>query len=236
MPSLAPRNDLAQLRAEFQRHRRVLVPKLLAEPLLSNLRARLLSWRQWALVTRLAGEHRTFDSLAMGQLDGRTHANFMAQVQAEAQQGFQYLFERYALIDRGDAGQLDDAVLTQTYDLLRSKSLLELVREISGMPGIERVDGQLTRYRSGHFLNEHDDAAPTRRIAYSLNMSADWPPELGGQLQFLGNDGEVQSSWPPQFNALSLFAVPQMHRVQAVSADTDRCRFAITGWFHSPSA
>lgn len=236
MSLLAPRNDLALLSAEFQRHRRILVPGLLAEPLLSRLRARLLSWQQWALVTRLAGEHRTFDAKAMDALDTSTRAAFAAQVEAEAKLGFQYLFERYALIDRGDAGQLDDPVLMQAYDALRSRHLLHMVREITAMPGIERIDGQLTRYRSGHFLSEHDDAAPTRRVAYSLNLSADWPPELGGQLQFLGANGEPHCSWSPQFNAMSLFAVPQAHRVQTVSADTDRCRFAITGWFHSPSA
>lgn len=236
MSLLAPRDDLPQLRAEFQRERRVLVPGLLAAPLLEALHARVLSWRQWALVTRLGGEHRTFDAQAMDALDARTRAAFDAQVAAEAKQGFQYLFERYALVDRGDAGQLDDPVLQEAYDALRSQALLELVREISGETGIVRVDGQLTRYRRGHFLSAHDDAAPTRRVAYSLNLSAAWPAELGGQLEFLDGDGRAVCRWSPQFNALSLFAVPQPHCVGKVSERTDLSRFAITGWFHSPSA
>jgi SM-20-related protein len=233
MSSFAPRADLELLRAEYQRHRRVLVPQLLAAPLLQALHARILDWPEWALVTRLSGEHRTFDSQAMDRVDAATRAAFEAHVAAEAQRGFQYLFERYALVDRGDAGQLADPVLSEVYRALCSEDLLSLVRQISGETDIARIDGQLTRYRRGHFLSAHDDAAPTRRVAYSLNLSANWPAAQGGGLQFLDAHGEALCSWAPQMNALSLFAVPQPHRVEAVSADAIGSRFAITGWFHS---
>ncbi len=235
MPLLAPRADLAELQAEYRQQGRVRVPQLLAEPLLQRLRERVLSWPEWARVTRLAGEHRTFDAAAMDQMDAATRAAFDAHVAAEARRGFQYLFDRYALIDRGDAGQLADPVLLQAYQALRSESLLELVRQISGDAALDRVDGQLTRYRPGHFLSAHDDSAPSRRVAYSLSLSAGWQPEQGGQLQFLDATGEPVCNWSPTLNALSLFAVPQAHHVLPVAFDAPASRFAITGWFHSPS-
>lgn len=235
MSALAPRDDLAALTETFRRHRRVLVPELLAEPLRDALHARVLSWPEWARVTRLGGEHRTFDAAAMDQVDATTRSAFESHVAAEARLGFQYLFDRYALIDRGQAGQLSDPVLQQTYEALCSDALLALVRSITGESRIVRADGQLTRYRAGHFLSTHDDAAPTRLVAYSLNLTANWPADQGAQLEFLDEAGQVIESWPPQLNALSLFAVPQSHRVSSVRRDVSASRYAITGWFHAPA-
>ena len=96
---------------------------------------------------------------------------------------------------------------------------MELVREVTGFPGLHKADAQGTLYRPGHFLALHDDShvAEGWRVAYVLNMTAqDWRPEYGGYLMFYDEDGDVIAGFKPRFNALNLFAVPQKHNVTYV--------------------
>jgi hypothetical protein len=230
---LAPRSDIASLAAELARQGRVRVPQLLQPGLAESLHATMTAWRRWALVTRIEGQHRSFDAAAMTELDPTRRAAFEQLVQQEARRGFQYLFERYPLVDHGRTGQLSDAVLLQAFALLRSEGFLELARQLLGAPDIRFADGQLTRYRAGHFLSLHDDEAEglNRVAAYVINLSADWPAADGGALEFIGPQGELLEAWTPGFNTMSLFRVPAPHRVAVVAADATGTRLSITGWF-----
>ncbi len=230
---LAARPDRPALAEALAREGRVRVPNLLQADFARQLHATMTAWRRWALVTRIEGQHRSFDAEAMEAVDPARRAAFDTLVQQEAGRGFQYLFERYPLVDHGRTGQLSDAVLLQAFALLRSEAFLDLARQLLGAPEICFADGQLTRYRAGHFLSLHDDEAEglNRVAAYVINLSTDWPAADGGALEFLSPQGEPLEAWTPGFNTMSLFRVPAPHRVSVVAPGATGTRLSITGWF-----
>jgi len=233
---LAARSDWDSLARSCQATGRVQVPNLLQTSGLNRLQARLSSWTEWALVTRIEGRHRSFDATGMDQLDADRRHAFQALVQTEAQRGFQYLFERFPLVDHGRSGRLFDPVLQQAFALLRDPGFLDLGRRLLAAPQISFVDGQLTRYRAGHFLSLHDDLADgmNRVGAYVINLSqADWQTDWGGLLQFTDSEGRELDHFVPLANSLSLFKVPALHRVSMVQPQAQLPRLAITGWFRS---
>jgi SM-20-related protein len=232
---LAPRTDWDAMAAEFARRGHVVLAEALLPPIAEHWLQRIESWHEWALVTRIEGQHRSFDARGMAVLDLDKRIAFDELVARGARDGFQYLYERYPLYDLARTGHLADPVLTQVHALLHDPQFLALARRITGRPDIRYADGQITRYRRGHFLTLHDDRAEgmERVAAFVLNLTPRWAADFGGQLQFVDAQGQVEASVTPRFNALSLFAVPRPHLVGAVANFVDDARYALTGWFHT---
>lgn len=232
---LAAREDWPALTESFADQRRVLVPEILDSTFARRLHDRLKSWSQWALITRIQGQHREFDAQGMKSVTPDKRRVLDKLIHKEAGEGFQYLFERFPLYDTGRAGQLSDPVLAEAYALLRSRAFLDLGRHFTGEPSIQFADGQATRYRPGHFLTLHDDRADgmNRVAAYVINLTPEWGADFGGQLQFTDWQGRVEQVFTPGFNTLSLFSVPCPHFVSAVAPFAPGARYAITGWFRT---
>jgi SM-20-related protein len=229
---ITERTDLADLAQRFDANGRVHIHDFLLPEAATGIHQALLDWREWGLVTRVGGQHRTFDAAAMDALDPAQRAPLDGLICAEALSGFQYLYERFPLYERGRSGRLGAAGLAQAFALIRSPSFIDVIRKVCGNASIRFADGQLTRYRRGHFLTLHDDSAPglQRVAAYVLNLSRDWAADYGGQLQFTAGDGRVVEAVLPRFNLLSVFAVPTPHLVSAVAPFVTGARYAITGW------
>jgi len=230
---IAPRGDIAGLAASYRANGRVVVPGLMRADVAARLGRALQEWPQWALVTRIGGQHRDFDAREMARMDPVRTAAFDDLVGAEARKGFQYLYERWPLSDPDYDVRLDVPDLEAVRQMLRGEDFIRLAREVTGHDGIAFADGQLTRYRRGHFLTDHDDEAEGKHriAAYVLGMTPDWKPDYGGQLQFLGEDhASVVEVLVPGFNTLSIFAVPQPHLVSAVASFVQASRLSITGW------
>ncbi|MBD8524978.1 2OG-Fe(II) oxygenase [Pseudoxanthomonas sp. CAU 1598] len=112
------------------------------------------------------------------------------------------------------------------------------MRELTGFTDIRKVDAQATRYLPGHFLTAHDDdGSPTgqiRRVAYVLSLSERWHPDWGGLLNFYdGDSGQIQDTFVPAYNTLSLFTTPQYHAVSTVAPYAPLPRLSITGWLRA---
>lgn len=232
-----PRSDLDALARRFAEAGSVLVRDVIEPTLAARVRRVLEAHTAWALVTRLAGQHRSFDAMRMDAIDATTRQTFQRQVASEAHQGFQYLFERFPLYDHGRGGRLSHPVMLEAFELLRSTAFIELGRRLTGAADIQFADGQFTRYRSGHFLTDHDDAADDMRrvAAYVWYLTPDWRAAYGGQLQFLGDTGTVASVTLPGYNDMIVFAVPQPHLVTEVASFAPGPRLALTGWFRAES-
>jgi SM-20-related protein len=232
--ALAPRRDLPELAARYAREARVVVNQALSSEVATQWLERIASWREWALVTQVEGQHRSFDAAAMDALPTDKRAGFDQLVARGAQRGFQYLYERYPLYDLGRAQRVSDPVLRQIYAMLRAPAFLDLARRLTGDDSIAFADGQITRYRRGHFLTLHDDRADgmQRVAAYVLNLTPRWAADFGGQLQFVDGAGQVEACVGPRFNALTVFRVPCPHLVSAVAPFVAESRYALTGWFH----
>lgn len=235
MQALAKRGDLDALALAFSQKGRLLVREILEDSFAQRLHRRMATWPEWALVTRISGEHRSFDANGMDSVPHDKRAAFDELVAVEARQGFQYLYERYPLYDHARMGVLKDAVLGEAVDLVRSPEFLALGRKLTGNEAITFADAQLTRYRRGHFLTLHDDTADgmNRVAAFVINLTPAWAADFGGQLQFVDKSGAVEEVFVPGFNTLSLFAVPHPHAVSAVAPFVATHRYAITGWLRT---
>ena len=66
---LAPRGDLPDWAARFERDGRVQIPDVLDVGFSQTLAAHVAQWPQWALITRLGGRQRNFDAGQMDHLD-----------------------------------------------------------------------------------------------------------------------------------------------------------------------
>lgn len=116
---------------------------------------------------------------------------------------------------------------------LNGADWLGLVRELTGIGEIVKLDGQATLYEPGDFLSLHDDRedARGRRVAYVLNLAAEeWRPEWGGYLNFFDDGLDIEQAIRPRFNTLNLFRVPRLHNVSRVADEAPLGRYAITGW------
>jgi SM-20-related protein len=238
LPSASPlarRTDLHAQAVVFAHDGHALLPDLLEPDCAQRWLAGIAAWREWALVTRVQGRHRSFDAAAMDAIPHARRAELDALIAAEARAGFQYLYERYPLDTLARGGHLHDALMREMHALLRAPAFLDLARTLTGEAGITFADGQVTRYRAGHFLTLHDDHAEDREriAAFVLNLTPRWGADYGGQLQFVDAQGRVEHSLVPRFNALVVFRVPRPHLVSAVAPFVADSRYAITGWFHT---
>jgi Rps23 Pro-64 3,4-dihydroxylase Tpa1-like proline 4-hydroxylase len=119
-------------------------------------------------------------------------------------------------------------------EYLNDAPVLDFVRAVTGVAEIVKADAQATLYAPTQFLAVHNDqhSGAGRRVAYVLNLCAvPWRPDWGGYLMFYDDDLDVVAGYRPRFNALNLFAVPQVHAVTFVPPFAPIARYAITGWF-----
>ncbi len=198
-----------------------------------RLHGAALAFDAWSLVTVIEGQHRAFDAAQMNQVDAARRSAFEALVAREARAGFCYLYDQFNLYETRRRGQLGEGPLADAAALIASDAFIDLGRRLTGDPAIRFADCQLTRYRPGHFLTAHDDAAEgkDRSAAFVLNLTRDWCADFGGVLQILDDAGDVRAGLVPRFNRLALFKVPQPHAVSVVAPYAPGPRLAITGWF-----
>jgi Rps23 Pro-64 3,4-dihydroxylase Tpa1-like proline 4-hydroxylase len=157
------------------------------------------------------------------------------RVHANAQQGFQYLFDNFPLSDAHALQRNLDLYAMRVFEFLNSERFLNFARRATGRADIAFADAQATAYRPGHFLTQHDDSATgkERIAAYVLNLTPRWHADWGGILNFLDADGHVAEGYTPVFNALNLFKVPQPHTVSYVTPFAQGIRYSITGWLRA---
>jgi len=234
---LDPSFDISAARRTLDTQRRGSLANVLDAPSLSAVLETATHLPRWTLVTRMGGKHLNLDAAAMEALPARQRAEFDQRVAAETAAGFNYLYETFTIYDKWHAGVLrqEAPVLADLFAFLNSDAFLEPARTILDAPHITFCDGQLTRYRAGHFLTTHDDAVSgkDRVAAYVLSLTEGWQDDWGGQLEFYDADGAAEVSFVPRLNALSLFKVPQPHAVTRVGADVTAHRLSITGWLRS---
>lgn len=87
-------------------------------------------------------------------------------------------------------------------------------------------------FRKGESASLHIDDDGARRLAWTLYLTPNWRPSLGGILFMLGRGGDV-TPVPAAFNSLVLFdaTVHTLHRVTTISEDAgERARISVGGW------
>ena len=183
------------------------------------------------VVTRRGTGHVDLPAAWLASLSPDQKQGLGQAVQVSAQTDFQYLYDNHPIYDLVESGQAAP-VWSDLLDFLNGEPFLDLMRDVTGETRIALADAQLTRFRAGHFLTEHDDHADgkNRHFAYVLNLTPAWRIEWGGLLAFHGADGNVAEAFTPRFNTLNLLKVPTPHSVTQVALSAAADRISVTGW------
>ena len=225
-----------ELAVEFETSGRVQIHNVLAVETASALADLLAHRTNWGLAWQagLQGPNYYHATALKNQ-----SSNELASIQAATYQTLQgsdygFQFGSYpmlkAYLERWSPNSTQDYV----FEHINDAPMMNLVREVTTMPDLQKADAQATLYGPGHFLAQHDDShvAQGWRVAYVLNLCPiEWRPDWGGYLNFFDENGDILAGWRPRFNTLNLFCVPQPHNVSFVPPFAPAARFAITGWF-----
>ena len=231
-PVLNPALDLDRMASAFAQDGHVHIRDILTDDSAARMHQCLARETDFSLLCR-TGDNQA-QAWRVASLTPQKEAELMNAAYASACDGFHYLYDGHVLSRDGEAYADPSHYLSTITAFLNSASLLDFARRVTGNPAIAFADAQATRYRPGHFLNQHDDGNDKGRIAaYVLNMTPRWHPDWGGALLFSDRPGHFSGGYLPAFNALNIFAVPQPHMVGFVSPFAGAHRLSITGWFRS---
>jgi 2OG-Fe(II) oxygenase superfamily len=213
-PAAGLGDRVAELRAEYARRRRVIVPGLLEERLARAV-ARTLPDRAWNLAC----------STRVRQPDGKYQwQNYWSAVRPSAH----CAAGCWALCGFGTS--------------LLGGPLCELVRAITDNPRLmNRLGPRGTpmmvaqAYGKGCYLEPHDDqvvdGGDRRAVAFVWHASERWERPFGGLLGFVTAEPE---QWVPRFNDLHVFEVGIHNRHEVTLVTEDAVRYSLSGWWYEP--
>jgi SM-20-related protein len=229
--ALHPEIDVEALAAAYAAGRRILIEPFLAVEGAVRLRDHLQNRPDWHLT--LKGESEKvfdFEQAARAAMSAE-QSRALEKLAAPDRPGFRYLYERIWAVDASTIRERG-TLLADFAEFLRSEPVLDFLRRLTGAADAAFANAQATRYAPGHFLTIHDDSQEQqkRRVAYVLGLTEGWRTEWGGLLMFHDRKGDVEEAWRPRFNAMTLFAVPQLHSVSAVVPFAPAARYAVSGW------
>jgi len=235
---LRPGLNTDEWAARFRERGRVLVPSVLRDSTAQRLETCLRKEVPWGLATLVEGEGRTIPAEELARMQPGDWQRLARRVQTEARDGYQFLYNSYMMVAAWKERRDPDLFLHRFLEFLNSAPMLDFARRVTGLDDIAKADAQATRYLPGHFLRKHNDiyrASDTdeRRAAYVFNLSREWHADWGGLLEFMDDEGRIEESWIPAWNALAIFRVPTWHCVSCVAPYATAPRLSITGWFRT---
>lgn len=229
MNYLHPEIDLPAARAALQATRRVQIRNFYA-PEVAEALHRALGAVDWDLSFRDENGDAMLSGAQLRSLPAAGRDRLNNGIVSLALQDFQFSFLSHSLVEAVRLGQGD--LLARFTRWMAEDGFLGIMRELTQLPGLNRIYAQATLYAPGNFLMIHDDQVTRekRRVAYVINLSQGWRPDWGGLLHFCDASGDVLETFAPHFNSMSLFLVPQDHFVSFVAPFARTPRLAITGW------
>jgi SM-20-related protein len=111
------------------------------------------------------------------------------EVTKRASEGFAYVYLSFPLRGAYGGPEHADHPLGHLVNLLNSPAFLDFAGEVTGQPGVNRVDAAATWYRPGDFLTLHHDEAGVRRVAYTLGFTRRWRTDWGRSTPFPRRSG-----------------------------------------------
>jgi SM-20-related protein len=229
-PALNPALEAGALAEVYAQGRRIHIPAILTEDSADRVHRCLAQETDFALLCQTGTDQAL--AYRVATLHPQKEAELKAGAYGRARERFEYLYDAHSLSKEGEPYPNPAHYLAEINRFLNGPAMLDFVRTVTGRAEINAASIQATRYRAGHFLNQHDDGNDPRRIAaYVLNMTPYWRWDWGGALLFSDRSGHISEGFSPAFNALNMFAVPQEHQVGFVAPFAGAHRYSITGWF-----
>ncbi|AWW73928.1 hypothetical protein CD351_05755 [Erythrobacter sp. KY5] len=236
---LNPALDRAALAARFAETGRVQVRDVLTPETAREVLTVLTKGTPWGMATGAGDENRQsfrMEEVQTPQGQQRVNAAAMEAQQNTARGEYGFRFAHYPILtaiqESWDPGSAHEILLEH----INAPDFIQLARDITGIDGLIKADGQATLFAPNHYLGRHIDShvAEGWEVAYVLNFAPpDWHPDWGGYLMFLDDEGDVIEGFRPRFNALNLFKVPQSHLVSYVPPFAPIGRIAVTGWLRT---
>jgi SM-20-related protein len=231
---ISPDLPLERLGAAFRAQHRLHIPAFLEPAGAEALHRHLAQDIDWGCFLRADGRLWEIPAATRSNFTLRQEQDLAETAFAGAERGYTSFYEcRRGISLKAEERAADPSILARYVDFMNSSGFLAFARRFTGVEDIAFINAQATRFVAGHFITPHTDGQElkSRKAAYVLNLTRDWQPQWGGQLQFIGEDGHVAAAYVPRFNALNIFLVPQMHAVSLVAPFAGGPRLSITGWF-----
>lgn len=233
---LNPAHRPGTYRNVFRAHGRLHLPNVLTADAAAAVHGALVSAQDWTRSIHVE-EGRDLDILVrdLEALPPDERREFERGLADSSTDSLQYMFDTVRLSAELKAGRPVSLPLQAVHDFLNGRAFLDFVAELTDDDRPAFADVMATRYLPGHFLTAHGDENPAERrlYAYVLNMTPAWRADWGGVLMFLDEDGHVAEGYVPAYNALNIFAVPQLHAVSMVTRLARAPRLCVTGWIHA---
>jgi Rps23 Pro-64 3,4-dihydroxylase Tpa1-like proline 4-hydroxylase len=233
---LRPGLDITPLAETFRRDGRVQIVDFLRHDSALALFRQLVETREWRLAINDGEKIEDFDLKEVAAWSEAERAALDRRVVESGRHQFQFRYETIRLPEYGTGtNQVPPPLLAAFVDFLSSPEMVDFMRDLTGIAEVALADGHASRYQAGHFLTAHDDSNVDmgRRAAYVLNLTPQWRPDWGGQLQFYDERANIVRGFTPSFNTLNLFRVPQPHNVAWVTPLAGAPRYAVTGWLRA---
>jgi Rps23 Pro-64 3,4-dihydroxylase Tpa1-like proline 4-hydroxylase len=229
--------DPAALAQEFSPGGRMVIRDIFDLEMAGQIHNCLMNEVPWRLAyrdTRVSGSNQE-QQLTQEQfkaMGAQKAAALRAQVFHQAKDHYQYLYQHFNIGGGQETGECPELLLYKLFDYLRGPEFMEFARTLTGDTEINDVYSHATMYTAGNFLKLHEDVSDSddRRFAYVFGFTRDWQADMGGLTHFLNKDGAVVETFVPDFNTLTIFAVPVSHLVSQVSPWVRRRRLSVTGW------
>lgn len=230
--ALAERDDLQFLAETFARDGVISIPDVLTQDCAAALYNMLRARQDWKQVINSGEKLVELDRETRASLGDERTRQLDEAVYAGARNGFQFRYETLRVPDSEQERMASDDPLAAFASWWSGGAARDLLREVTGMAGIDFADAQATAYSPGDFLTQHtDDVAGKNRLgAYVLGLNPKWRLEWGGLLVFHSGNPDENRALVPGFNRLNIFRVPQPHSVSEVTRAAAYRRYSITGW------
>jgi Rps23 Pro-64 3,4-dihydroxylase Tpa1-like proline 4-hydroxylase len=236
MPSLSfHKQSMEKYQKQYQSAGIVQIKQAFNAECIDSLYQHIAQQKQWNLVYNNAGQHVDLDNLAVARWPQQDKNKLTQFIYQQAEQGFQYFYETIPIYDIYYKGLMPGHWFNNIMEFLNSESTLNYFRQLLNSPEITFIDGQITRFGAGHFLNIHDDnvKGKNRLAAMVIQLTPNWQPDWGGALHIVNEQNEIMNSVVPEFNTINIFKIPVKHFVGVVAPFVSHYRYAITGWLRT---
>lgn len=226
-------NDLnpARWRRALAQHAHAQIPEFLPPQEAFALYRCLAEQLSWHLAA--GGGDRAWVSARGAYPEGAAYQQIAMHAHDQAQRGHQYLHDCYAPDDGRGEDESVGLAIDAVPDSFNSAEFLSRIRMLTGDTALSGVTAQAIRLRPGQFLLPETPATTEdgRRYAYLLHLSPVWRAEWGGLSQSIDDQGDIEETFLPRWNALTVFRLPQRRQVTLVAPWAHRPQYAIGGYW-----
>lgn len=232
---LDPLLDPESLAAHYRPRRRLHIPGLLKAEGAKRLLLELHQSGEWKFIYNQGEQRWELTREDQAALTAEEKVQLQTDLHKGAREGFQFGYEYIHATDGRRIPAASTRLVDEFASFMSSEPMLRFLRKVTGCHDISYADAQATAYGPGHFLTVHDDdvQGKNRRAAYVFGLTPNWKADWGGLLMFHSDDGHVDESYVPMFNALNIFGVPQTHSVSVVAPFAPHPRYSVTGWLRA---